>query len=126
MDRINITGTKVLSVVVGIVCSHRLMMLLAQHVARKLSPPGGWGGVLSAGLVGLRWCCACVPACSAGTKWGRLLCWQGVVDMFQLDGVFRCVVDGVITFPKGGLVTYHMTRLVTFSVGCATTKLIFA
>jgi hypothetical protein len=104
MDRINITGTKVLSVVVGIVCSHRL----------------------SAGLVGLRWCCACVPACSAGTKWGRLLCWQGVVDMFQLDGVFRCVVDGVITFPKGGLVTYHMTRLVTFSVGCATTKLIFA
>ena len=43
--------------------------------------------------------------------WGRLLCWQGVVDMVLLGGVFRCVVDGVVMSFMGGLVAYHMTRL---------------
>ena len=42
-----------------------------------------------------------VPACSAGTKWGRLFCWQGVVDMFLLGGMFRCIVDRVIMFFMG-------------------------
>ena len=35
MDRINITSTKALSVVVGTAGSRRLMLLLAQHVARS-------------------------------------------------------------------------------------------
>ena len=51
------------------------------------------------------------------TKWGRLLCWQGVVDMFLLVGVFRCVVDGAIMSFMGGLAAYHVTRLTTFSLG---------
>ena len=34
-----------------------------------------------------------------------------------LGSVFRCVVDGVMVFLMGGLVTLHMARLVTFSVG---------
>ena len=62
-----------------------------------------------------------VPACSVGTKWGRLFCWQGVVDMFLLGGMFRCAVDGVIMFLMGRPVTSPMARLVTFSVdrlGC--------
>ena len=63
--------------------------------------------------------------------WGRLLCWQGVVDMVLLGGVFRCVVDGVVMSFMGGLVAYHMTRLmlvvyhmtrlITFSVGVLAT-----
>ena len=36
--------------------------------------------------------------------------------MFLLGGTFRCVVDGVVMSFMGQLVTYHMTRLVTFSV----------
>ena len=37
--------------------------------------------------------------------------------MFLLGGVFRCVVDRAIISFMGGLTAYHMTRLVTSSVG---------
>ena len=53
--------------------------------------------------------------------WGRLFCWQGMVDMFLLSGTFRHAVDGAIMFLMGRPVAFPMARLVMFPVdrlGC--------
>ena len=58
-----------------------------------------------------------VSACSAWTNWEMLFCWQGMVDMFLLGGLLRCVENRLIMFLMGGLAPFHMARPVTFLVG---------